>query len=240
MIRLPRARTLGKESLVKSILIVEDDAQMGLALERGMHAEGYETVLVDNGVDALINLANCQFAVAVVDVMLPYMSGFEICRRVRQTGSTMPVLLLTARDAVDDRVTGLGAGADDHLTKPFSFAEVSARIRALIRRDPAEQWIKVTAGDVTLDSQSRKGQVGEESLALSPNEFTLLRGLITQLGEPMTRQEILESVWGTATHIDANIVEQYVSTLRKKLAARDSNVAIVTVRGVGYLAKVNE
>lgn len=225
---------------MKSILIVEDDPQMGLALERGIQAEGYETVLVTNGVDALINVANEQFAVAIIDVMLPHMSGFEICRRVRETGSVMPMLLLTARDAVDDRVTGLDAGADDYLTKPFSFAELAARLRALIRRDPAEQWIKVTAGDLTLDSQSRKGQVGGRSLSLSPNEFMLLRGLLTQLGEPVTRQEILESVWGTATHIDANIVEQYVSTLRKKLSARDSNVSIVTVRGVGYLAQVDE
>ncbi|TFB47769.1 response regulator transcription factor [Cryobacterium tagatosivorans] len=225
---------------MKSILIVEDDPQMGLALERGIQAEGYETVLVTNGVDALINVANEQFAVAIIDVMLPHMSGFEICRRVRETGSAMPMLLLTARDAVDDRVTGLDAGADDYLTKPFSFAELAARLRALIRRDPAEQWIKVTAGDLTLDSQSRKGQVGGRSLSLSPNEFMLLRGLLTQLGEPVTRQEILESVWGTATHIDANIVEQYVSTLRKKLSARDSNVSIVTVRGVGYLAQVDE
>ncbi|MDJ0379026.1 response regulator transcription factor [Cryobacterium sp. PH31-L1] len=225
---------------MKSILIVEDDPQMGRALERGIQAEGYETVLVDNGVDALITLANGQFTAAIVDVMLPHMTGFEICRRVRQTGSAMPVLLLTARDAVDDRVSGLDAGADDYLTKPFSFAELAARIRALIRRDPAELWVKVTAGDLTLDSQSRKGQVGRNSLALSPNEFMLLRGLITQLGVPMTRGEILESVWGTATHIDTNIVEQYISTLRKKLAARESNVSLITVRGVGYLAKVDE
>ncbi|MBC7442508.1 MAG: response regulator transcription factor [Ramlibacter sp.] len=225
---------------MKSILIVEDDAEMGLALERGIQAEGYETVLVDNGVDALISLAHKKFAAAVVDVMLPQMSGFEICRHVRETGNAMPLLLLTARDAVDDRVTGLDAGADDYLTKPFSFAELAARIRALIRRDPAEQWIMVTAGDVTLDSQSRRGQAGGHPLSLSPNEFMLLRGLITQLEAPVTRQEILESVWGTATHIDANIVEQYVSTLRKKLSARGSNVSIVTVRGVGYLARVDE
>jgi two-component system OmpR family response regulator len=229
-----------KNALVKLVLIVEDDVQMGIALERGIQAEGYETVLVDNGVDALINLATEQFAVAIVDVMLPHMSGFEISRRVRQAGSTMPLLLLTARDAVDDRITGLDAGADDYLTKPFSFAELAARIRALIRRDPAEQWIKITAGDLTLDSKSRKGEVGGRPLSLSPNEFMLLRGLLTRLDTPLTRHEILESVWGTDAYIDANIVEQYVSTLRKKLSARESNVSIVTVRGVGYLARVDE
>jgi two-component system OmpR family response regulator len=213
---------------------------MSAALERGIQAEGYRSVLVTNGVDALIQVANEQFAAAVIDVMLPSMSGFEICRRVRETGSTMPMLLLTARDAIEDRVTGLDAGADDYLTKPFSFAELAARIRALIRRDPAEQWVKVTVGDVTLDSQSRKAHVGAHSLAVSPNEFLVLRGLLTQIGETLPKDEILESVWGTSEHINPNILEQYISTLRKKLAARDSTVTIATVRGVGYLAQVAE
>ncbi|MEO7146965.1 MAG: response regulator transcription factor [Terrimesophilobacter sp.] len=225
---------------MKSILIVEDDEKMGSALQRGIQAEGYETVLVDNGVDALINVANRQFSAAVVDVMLPHMSGFEICRRVRETGSTLPMLLLTARDAIDDRVTGLDAGADDYLTKPFSFAELAARIRALLRRDPAELWVKTSAGDLTLDSQTRKAEVSGHSLSVSPNEFLLLRTLITQLDRTMSRHELLEAVWGSAEHIDENIVEQYVSSLRKKLAARDSTVSIVTIRGVGYLATLNK
>jgi two-component system OmpR family response regulator len=225
---------------VKSILIVEDDATMGAALERGIQAEGYRVTRVTNGVDALVNVAKEQFSAAVVDVMLPGMSGFEICRRVRESGSTMPMLLLTARDAIEDRVTGLDSGADDYLTKPFSFAELAARIRALIRRDPSEQWVKVTVGDVTLDSQTRKGHVGDRSLALSPNEFLVLRGLLTRVGQPYGKDEILESVWGTSEHIDPNIVEQYISALRKKLAAKESNVSIATVRGVGYVAQVAE
>jgi two-component system OmpR family response regulator len=225
---------------VKSILIVEDDAKMGSALERGIQAEGYETTLVDNGVDALISVANGQFSAAVVDVMLPHMSGFEICRRVRESGSTLPMLLLTARDAIDDRVTGLDSGADDYLTKPFSFAELAARIRALLRRDPAELWVTVSAGDLTLDSRSRKGAVAGRSFLLSPNEFLLLRTMITHLDQTMSRPDLLEAVWGSAEHIDENIVEQYVSSLRKKLAARGSNVSIATVRGVGYFATVNE
>jgi two-component system OmpR family response regulator len=223
---------------MKSILIAEDDEHMAGALERGIRAEGYDTVVVGNGMDALIQLANDRFAAAVVDVMLPGMSGFEICRRVRETGSTLPILLLTARDAVQDRVSGLDSGADDYLTKPFSFPELAARIRALIRRDPTEQWAQITAGDLTLDSQSRKGFVRKQSLALSPNEFMLLRGLINHLGVPSSRQQILEEVWGTATHIDPNIVEQYISALRKKLASHGSAVKIVTVRGIGYFATV--
>lgn len=225
---------------MKSILIVEDDATMGAALDRGVRAEGYRTVVVTNGIDALVNVAKEQFSAAVIDVMLPGMSGFEICRRVRESGSTMPILLLTARDAIEDRVNGLDSGADDYLTKPFSFAELAARIRALIRRDPSEQWVKVTVGDVTLDSQTRKGHVGDRSLALSPNEFLVLRGLLTRVGQPYGKDEILESVWGTSEHIDPNIVEQYISALRKKLAAKESNVSIATVRGVGYVAQVAE
>jgi two-component system OmpR family response regulator len=225
---------------VKSILIVEDDERMGQALVRGIQAEGYETVLVDNGVDALINVANQQFSAAVIDVMLPRMSGFEICRRVRESGSTMPMLLLTARDAIDDRVAGLDSGADDYLTKPFSFAELAARIRALLRRDPAELWVKVTVGDLTLDSQTRKGHIGDHSLSLSPNEFLLLRSLLTQVDRALSRQELLDQVWGSSNHIDANVVDQYISGLRKKLASRSSSVSLVTVRGVGYLATVAE
>jgi len=225
---------------VKSVLIVEDDEDMGRALERGIRAEGYETTFVGNGVDALIAAAHEQFSAAVVDVMLPGMSGFEICRHIRETGSTLPILLLTARDAIDDRVTGLDSGADDYLTRPFSFAELAARLRALIRRDPYEQWVEVTAGNLTLDSQSRKGHVGDHSLALSPNEFMLLRSLVTHLDAPLSRQEILQSVWGVSEHIDPNIVDQYVSTLRRKLSARGSDVSIVTVRGTGYLAHVEQ
>jgi two-component system OmpR family response regulator len=223
---------------VKSILIAEDDVHMADALQRGIEAEGYETVVVSNGMDALIQVANERFAAAVIDVMLPNMSGFEVCRRVRESGSTLPILLLTARDAVHDRVSGLDAGADDYLTKPFSFPELAARIRALIRRDPAEQWATITAGDLTLDSRSRKGYVRNQSLSLSPNEFMLLRGLIDHLDVPSTRHEILQAVWGSTSHIDPNIVEQYISALRKKLASRESNVSIVTVRGVGYFATV--
>jgi two-component system OmpR family response regulator len=211
---------------------------MGPALQRGIRAEGYETVLVNNGVDALISIANGQFSAAVVDVMLPRMSGFEICRRVRESGSTLPMLLLTARDTIDDRVTGLDSGADDYLTKPFSFAELAARIRALLRRDPADQWVKASAGDLILDSQTRRGEVAGRPISVSPNEFLLLRSLITQLDRTMSKHALLEAVWGSAEHIDANIVEQYVSSLRKKLASRNSTVTIVTVRGVGYLATV--
>jgi len=231
---------LQSEVTVRSILIVEDDKKLGPALLRGIEAEGYHVVLVDNGVDALIAVTNRQFSAAVVDVMLPAMSGFEITRRIRETGSTLPVLLLTARDAVDDRVTGLDAGADDYLTKPFSFSELAARLRALLRRDPSELWVKVTGGDITLDSQSRKGFVNGHMIALSPIEFVFLRTLLVRDRHPVTRAEILATVWGGGENIDPNVVDQYVGALRKKLAAAASSVSIATVRTVGYRAEWEE
>ena len=222
---------------MRSVLIVEDDPEMGQVLERGIAAQDYATTLVTDGVAALVQVSQHQFAVAVIDVMLPGMSGFEVCRRMRESQSTVPVLLLTARDGIDDRVFGLDSGADDYLTKPFSFDELAARLRALMRRDAAEQWTLVTVGDVTLDAQSRRARVGDRQMALSPNEFLLLKLLMSQPDRTATRTEILDFVWGSP-HVDQNIVDQYVSTLRKKLAAHSSSVSILTIRGVGYRAEV--
>ena len=210
---------------------------MGQVLERSIAAQDYATTLVTDGVAALVQVSQHQFAVAVIDVMLPGMSGFEVCRRMRESQSTVPVLLLTARDGIDDRVFGLDSGADDYLTKPFSFDELAARLRALMRRDAAEQWTLVTVGDVTLDAQSRRARVGDRQMALSPNEFLLLKLLMSQPDRTATRTEILDFVWGSP-HVDQNIVDQYVSTLRKKLAAHSSSVSILTIRGVGYRAEV--
>ncbi|WP_344063079.1 response regulator transcription factor [Microbacterium pumilum] len=222
---------------MRSVLIVEDDPEMGPVLERGIGERDYHATLVTDGVQALIHVARQQYAAAVIDVMLPGMTGFEVCRRIRETGSTVPILLLTARDGIDDRVFGLDSGADDYLTKPFSFDELAARLRALIRRDAAEQWTLVSFGDLTLDAPTRRARVGDRPLALSPNEFLLLRLLISQSERTVGRPEILDAVWGSP-HIDPNIVDQYISTLRRKLTAQSSIVSIVTVRGAGYRAEV--
>lgn len=218
---------------MRSVLLVEDDPEMGDVLVRGLESRDYAPTLVVDGVAALIGISQQQFAAAVIDVMLPGMSGFELCRRVRASGNTVPILLLTARDAVDDRVLGLDSGADDYLTKPFSFDELAARLRALIRRDAVEQWTLVSYGDVRLDTQNRRARIGDHQLALSPKEFLLLRLLMSQPDRVVTRPEILDAVWGTP-HVDQNIVDQYVSAVRKKLAAHSSVVGIVTVRGAGY------
>ncbi|HOB56253.1 MAG: response regulator transcription factor [Microbacteriaceae bacterium] len=216
------------------ILVVEDDPTMGALVERGLREEGYEVTLVGNGMDALIAAANDDFSAAAIDVMLPEMTGFEICRHLRQRGSTLPVLLLTARDAVEDRVFGLDSGADDYLTKPFAFAEFSARIRALVRRDSATAKAVLRVGRLELDPMTVRAVIAGTPVALSTKEFALLSLLVSRPGESLTRTEILQEVWGTTKHIDQTIVDQYVSYLRRKLEPTDSGVSIVTVRGVGY------
>ena len=207
---------------------------MGALVERGLREEGYEVTLVGNGMDALIAAANDDFSAAAIDVMLPEMTGFEICRHLRQRGSTLPVLLLTARDAVEDRVFGLDSGADDYLTKPFAFAEFSARIRALVRRDSATAKAVLRVGRLELDPMTVRAVIAGTPVALSTKEFALLSLLVSRPGESLTRTEILQEVWGTTKHIDQTIVDQYVSYLRRKLEPTDSGVSIVIVRGVGY------
>jgi two-component system, OmpR family, response regulator len=219
------------------ILIVEDDPTMGALLERGLGDEGYEVVRVENGIDALIAVSNDNFSAAAIDVMLPEMSGYEICRHLRNQGNLLPVLLLTARDSIDDRVHGLDSGADDYLTKPFAFAELSARIRALVRRDNAMPKPVLSVGNLELDVQAIRASWGGRIVPLSTKEFSLLRMLASRNGAVVTRSEILQEVWGTTRHIDPTIVDQYVRYLRRKLQPLNSGVEIVTVRGSGYSLK---
>jgi two-component system OmpR family response regulator len=216
------------------LLVVEDDADMARLLERSLSAEGYDVTVAPDGISAMIAVRDDDFAAAAVDVMLPGMSGFEFCKHVRAAGNTMPVLLLTARDAIEDRVYGLDSGADDYLTKPFAFAELSARIRALLRRDPVNTRPRLTVGRLTIDSLEHRALVGEKELPLSPREFTLVRLFATHADEMLSRVTILEEVWGSSEHIGQNVIDQYVSYLRKKLDAADAGLTIVTVRGQGY------
>jgi len=224
--------------LVTRILVVEDDPAMGALVERGLLEEGYDVTLVTNGIDALIAVATEELGAAAVDVMLPEMTGFEICRHLRIQGSTLPVLLLTARDAIEDRVLGLDSGADDYLTKPFAFAEFSARIRALVRRDSAAPRSALRLGNIELDSATVRATLAGRPLPLSTKEFALLYFLGGRAGETLSRDDILQEVWGTTRHIDQTIVDQYVSYLRRKLAPTASGVTISTVRGVGYVLRL--
>jgi two-component system OmpR family response regulator len=230
----------GWSSLMVKVLVVEDDETMAALLEKGLTDEGYEVVRVENGMDALIAVANNTFAAAAIDVMLPEMNGYEICRHLRNQGNLLPVLMLTARDSIDDRVHGLDSGADDYLTKPFAFAELSARIRALVRRDAAMPKPVITVGRLQLDIQAVRATLDGRIIPLSTKEFSLLRMLAARGGEVATRPDILQEVWGTTRHIDPTIVDQYVRYLRKKLQPIDSGIEIETARGAGYSLRVVE
>lgn len=223
-----------------NILVVEDDPAMGEALVSGLGDAGYDAVLASNGVDALVAFSTTDFSAAIVDVMLPAMSGFEICRRIREQGKSTPIMLLTARDAIEDRVFGLDAGADDYLTKPFAFTELTARLRALLRRSPSLMSTSIDVGKITVDGSSIRRTEDGSRIHVSPKELELLKLLITPVGSVVTRQRILSEIWGGGEVIDNNIVDQYVSYLRKKLPAEDTGVSIVTVRGKGYFLRPSE
>lgn len=216
------------------LLAVEDDPNMGNLVERGLTAEGHDVTLVTNGVDALISLRGHTFSAAAIDVMLPGMSGFELCRHIRKANNPMPVLLLTARDAVKDRVHGLDAGADDYLTKPFAFDELAARIRALLRREPSGMRPQVSIGRLTIDSHEHQALIAGREMPLSRREFTLLRLFATNPDKTLSRSDILESVWGTTENIGTNVIDQYISYLRKKLDQTRAGLSIITERGRGY------
>ncbi|MCU1439099.1 MAG: DNA-binding response regulator [Rhodoglobus sp.] len=215
------------------ILVVEDEPEMAALLARGLRGEGYAVDLADNGIDGITLVGEERYDIAVLDVMLPGMSGFELCRRLREQTNGMAILLLTARDAVDDRVRGLDSGADDYLTKPFEFAELAARLRALRRRD-AIGASRLDIGGLQIDMTRHEITAGGKELRLSRTEFDLLRLLAENATRVMPRAEIIDSIWGSVSYIDPNIVDQYVSYVRKKLETVESPVRIVTARGVGF------
>lgn len=215
------------------VLVVEDEPEMANLLARGLRGEGYAVDIADNGIDAISLSAGEPYDIVVLDVMLPGMSGFELCRRLREQTLGVAILLLTARDAVDDRIRGLDSGADDYLTKPFAFAELAARLRALRRRD-AIGAARLEVGDLHIDLTRHSITAGDKELRLSRTEFDLLRLLAEGGDRVLSRSEILDNIWGSAAFIDANIVDQYVRYVRKKLEAVGATTKIVTARGLGF------
>ncbi|MDP9028553.1 MAG: response regulator transcription factor [Actinomycetota bacterium] len=215
------------------VLVVDDEVEMAALLARGLVGEGYEVDVAADGIQAMTLAGEQKYDLAVLDVTMPGMSGFELCRRLRDQVRGIGILLLTARDAVDDRVRGLDAGADDYLTKPFAFAELAARLRALRRRE-AVAASSIEIGGLTIDLETQRISAGDNGTRLSRTEFDLLRLLALRPDEVVPRSEILETIWGSTGHIDPNIVDQYVSYLRKKLDAIEAGVRIVTARGVGF------
>ena len=216
------------------VLVVEDDVLMADMLRRGLAEAGYVVDVEHTAEQALWRAAEYAYDAVVLDVVLPGASGFEVCRRLREAEVWAPVVMLTARTAVDDRVQGLDAGADDYLAKPFSFSELQARLRALIRRGAAPRPTVLSAGSLRLDPATRGAWRGETPLDLSAKEFELLKLLLSRKGDVLTRSAILDHVWDFASSGLSNVVDQYVGFLRRKIDRPFGVDQLVTVRGVGY------
>ena len=216
------------------LLIVEDEPRMAALLQRGFRDEGYAVDVASDGTDGLWMGTENDYDAVILDVMLPGLDGFEVCRQLRERDRWAPVLMLTARDAVDDRVHGLDVGADDYAAKPFSFAELAARVRALVRRNSRDRPTILEVGDLRLDPATHRAWRGPTALELSPKEMALLELLMRHPDEVITRTHILEHVWDFAYDGLSNVVDQYVSYLRKKVDKPFDRDDIETVRGVGY------
>jgi two-component system OmpR family response regulator len=216
------------------VLVVEDDVKMAALLRRGLGEEGLSADVARTGDDALWMAAATEYDAIVLDVMLPGADGFEVCRRLREAGRWAPVLMLTARDAVEDRVTGLDAGADDYLTKPFSFAELLARLRALARRPPLERPSVIEVGDLRLDPATRQVWRDGTEIDLSAKEFALLETFMRRPGEVLSRYQLLEHCWDYGYENRSNVVDVYVRYLREKVDRPFGRASLETVRGAGY------
>jgi two-component system OmpR family response regulator len=215
------------------ILIVEDDVKMAGLLRRGLFEEGFAADVADTG-DVALRLASATVYDAIVlDVMLPGMDGFAVCRRLRDEGTLVPVLMLTALGATHDRVTGLDAGADDYLTKPFEFAELFARLRALARRPLLTAFAVLNVGDLHLDTTNHRVWRGGSEITLSAKEFALLKAFMQQPGQVLPRRALLEQCWGHGRN-RSNVVDTYVRYLRDKVDRPFGVKSLETVRGVGY------
>jgi two-component system OmpR family response regulator len=216
------------------ILVVEDDVRMAAAIRRGLRYEGLVVDIAADGEGALRAAGATSYEAIVLDVSMPGLDGFETCRRLRTDGIWAPVLMLTARDAVEDRVRGLDGGADDYMTKPFSLAELTARLRALVRRGPVERPAVLAVGDLRLDPATREVWRGATEIELSAREFALLETFMRRAGQVLSQMQLLDAAWDLGYEQRSNVVEVYVRYLREKIDRPFGMSSIETVRGAGY------
>jgi two-component system OmpR family response regulator len=216
------------------VLVVEDKVKLAAILARGLRKEGLSPDVATTGEEALWMAASTPYDAVILDVMLPGIDGFETCRRLRSDGVWAPVLMLTARESIDDRVAGLDSGADDYLTKPFSLRELLARLRALIRRGAGERPTVLLVGDLRLDPASRRVWRGDAEIVLSGKEFALLEALMRRAGQVLSRLDLLEAAWDQSYENRSNIVDAYVGRLRGKIDRPFRAKTLETVRGAGY------
>jgi two-component system OmpR family response regulator len=216
------------------VLVVEDEEKLAGLLARGLREESYAVDIANRGEDALWMAQATGYDAILLDVMLPGVDGFDVCRHLRAADVWTPILMLTARDQVDDRVTGLDAGADDYLAKPFAFDELLARVRSLVRRVPGERKVVLEVGDLRLDRNQRRLWRGEVEIELSPKELTLLELFMRRPGTVLSRSELLDGAWDMAFERRSNIIDVYVRALREKIDRPFGARSIETVRGIGY------
>jgi two-component system, OmpR family, response regulator len=217
------------------LLIAEDDTKLAATLARGLRGEGYAVDTAETGEDALHQARAYDYDAVILDIMLPAPDGVTVCRTLREEGRWPAVLMLTARDGVQDRIQGLDAGADDYLVKPFDFGELVARIRALLRRTPPERPPVLTAGDLELDPAAHQVSRQGTPVELTPREFAVLEFLVRKSGQVVTRTELLDHVWDRNYEGSTNIVDVYVGYLRRKVEEPFGKPLIRTVRGAGYV-----
>src|SRR5436305_11062879 len=221
------------------VLVVDDDPQLREALSRALELDGYDVGTASNGVTALDAIGGRRPDVAVLDVMMPYVGGLDVCRTLRERRDRLPILVLTARDEVGDRVVGLDAGADDYLTKPFALEELRARLRALLRRTASEDedGTVLRFEDLVLDPSARTVHRGDRPIDLTRTEYSLLELLMLNAGRPLTRDVIMERVWGWESEPTSNSLEVFIGYLRRKTESDGEPRLIHTVRGVGYVLR---
>jgi two-component system OmpR family response regulator len=216
------------------VLVVEDETKMASLIERALTREGYAVDIAYDGAEALWAIGETEYDAVVLDAMIPAPNGFEVCEQLRKDGRWNPVLMLTARDGVADRVRGLDAGADDYLTKPFALGELLARLRALTRRSLGARPVELRVGDLTLDTAQHEVRRGGEAISLSPKEFALLELFMRAPGQVLSRTHIVDHVWDFAYDGGSNVVDVYVRYLRRKIDLPFGRQDLETVRGVGY------
>lgn len=216
------------------VLLVEDDARIARFVAKGLREQAYAVDVSANGNDALYEAAINSYDLVILDVMIPGRSGFEVCRELRRSGQRMPILMLTARDAVEDRISGLDHGADDYLTKPFEFRELLARLRALLRRSGELRPARITVADLVLDTGAQSVTRGGRNIAVTTKEYALLEFLARNAGRVVGRAEIAEHVWDESFDPFSNLIEVYVNRLRRKIDAEAGKALLHTRRGAGY------
>jgi two-component system OmpR family response regulator len=230
---------LPEGELTMRVLLVEDEVRLAETVRRGLAAEGFTVDVVHDGAEGLWAATEKAYDAVLLDIMLPKLNGYRVCRQLREAGVWTPVLMLTAKDGEYDQADAFDLGADDYLTKPFSFVVLVARLRAIIRRGAPERPIVLVAGDLRLDPAARHVSRGDQEILLTPREFGLLEFLMRHRGDVVSKTEILRNVWDAHYDGDPNVVEVYVGYLRRKIDTPYGRKAIETVRGIGYRLAAN-